>query len=55
MYKWFSDSNLGTHYHPDNADTMTDIAANDLGGLLGGVWLAIWAHARGLGTTRLFA
>jgi hypothetical protein len=49
IYEWFSDAHLGTHYQPDNADTMTDISANDLGGLVGGLWLAAWdarAHRR---------
>ena len=43
VYEWFSDSSLGTHYQPDNSDTMTDITANAVGGLAGGVWLAAWA------------
>jgi hypothetical protein len=41
--QWFSDQNFGTHYQPNNSDTMTDIAANDVGGLVGGLWLAAWA------------
>jgi hypothetical protein len=48
IYEWFSDAHLGTHYQPDNADTMTDTTANDVGGLVGGLWLAAWAaRARG--------
>ena len=43
LYEWFSDSHLGTHYQPDNSDTMTDLAMNDIGGLVGGLWLATWA------------
>lgn len=43
IYEWFSDSHLGTHYQPDNSDTMTDISLNDAGGLVGGLWLAAWA------------
>jgi hypothetical protein len=39
IYEWFSDSHLGTTYQPDNSDTMTDITANDIGGLAGGVLL----------------
>jgi hypothetical protein len=39
IYEWFSDSHLGTHFQPDNSDTMTDITANDIGGLVGGVLL----------------
>jgi hypothetical protein len=46
IYEWFSDSNLGTHYQPDNTDTMTDITANDIGGLVGGL-LLVAAAARG--------
>jgi hypothetical protein len=47
IYEWFSDAHLGTRYQPSNSDTMTDIAANDLGGLAGGLWLALWASRRG--------
>jgi hypothetical protein len=48
IYEWFGDAHLGTHYQPNNADTMTDITANDVGGLIGGLWLAAWAtRARG--------
>ena len=39
IYEWFSDSHVGTHYQPDNSDTITDITANDIGGLAGGVLL----------------
>jgi hypothetical protein len=46
IYEWFSDSNFGTDYQPDNTDTMTDMTANVVGGLAGGVWLAAWAHRR---------
>ena len=46
LYEWFADSVFGTHYQPNNADTMTDIAANDLGGLVGGLWLLGWARLR---------
>lgn len=46
VYEWFADAHFGTHYQPNNADTMTDLSANDLGGLLGGLWLAIWASSR---------
>jgi hypothetical protein len=28
IYEWPSDLHLGTHYQPNNADTMTDITAN---------------------------
>jgi hypothetical protein len=51
IYEWFSDSNLGTHYQPDNTDTMTDITANDLGGLAGGL-LLVAAAAGGWRPTR---
>lgn len=44
IYEWFCDVHFGTHFQPDNADTMTDITANDLGGLAGGLWLALWAR-----------
>jgi hypothetical protein len=37
---WVSDQNFGTYYQPNNSDTMTEIAANDVGGLVGGLWLA---------------
>ena len=47
VYEWFSDSSLGTHYQPDNSDSMTDITANAVGGLAGGVWLAAWAARTG--------
>ena len=48
IYEWLSDAHLGTHYQPDNTDTMTDTLANDVGGLVGGLWLAAWAaRARG--------
>ncbi len=43
IYEWFADSSFGTHYQPDNADTMTDITANVVGGILGGIWLAAWS------------
>ena len=46
LYEWFSDSAFGTHYQPDNTDTMTDIAANDLGGLIGGALLVTAATSR---------
>ena len=50
IYEWFADAQFGTHYQPDNADTMTDTVANDVGGLFGGLWLAAWAAwARGRG------
>jgi len=39
IYEWFSDLHFGTHYQPDNFDTMTDMTANVLGGLAGGVLL----------------
>jgi hypothetical protein len=45
-YEWFSDSHLGTHYQPDNSDTMTDITANGIGGLAGGVLLVAAAGRR---------
>src|ERR671914_2505316 len=47
VYEWFSDSSLGTHYQPDASDAMTDITANAVGGLAGGVWLAAWAARAG--------
>jgi hypothetical protein len=40
IYEWTSDSHRGTHYQPDNNDTMTDTTANAIGGLAGGVLLA---------------
>ena len=47
IYEWFGDAHLGQHYQPDNTDTMTDITANAIGGLLGGLWLALWVrHSR---------
>ena len=46
IYEWTSDLHLGTHYQPDNFDTMTDITMNDLGGLVGGVCLALWSRRR---------
>ena len=46
IYECFSDSHLGTHYQPDNSDTMTDITANDIGGLVGGVLLVAAAGRR---------
>jgi hypothetical protein len=46
IYEWFSDTHLGTRYQPDNNDTMTDITANDVGGLGGGVLLAAAAGRR---------
>jgi hypothetical protein len=42
IYEWFADAHLGTRYQPDNADTMIDTTANDVGGLVGGLWLAAW-------------
>jgi hypothetical protein len=30
LYEWFADGQLGTHYQPDNSDTMTDTVATDL-------------------------
>jgi uncharacterized membrane protein YjdF len=50
IYEWFSDTHLGTHYQPDNTDTMTDITANDVGGLTGGL-LLVAAAARGFRAT----
>ena len=46
IYEWSSDSHRGTHYQPDNTDTMTDITANDLGGLAGGLLLVAAARRR---------
>ncbi len=46
LYEWFSDSNFGTNFQPNNADTMTDIAANDVGGLVGGLWLMAYSLTR---------
>lgn len=43
IYEWVSDMTRGTHYQPDNTDTMTDITANVVGGVVGGLWLAGWA------------
>jgi hypothetical protein len=43
IYEWFADAHFGTHYQPDNDDTMIDTVANDVGGLVGGLWLAAWA------------
>jgi hypothetical protein len=45
IYEWQSDIHRGTHYQPDNTDTMTDTTANAIGGLLGGLWLAAWSRA----------
>jgi hypothetical protein len=39
IYEWTSDSTRGTHYQPDNNDTMTDTTANAIGGLAGGILL----------------
>lgn len=44
IYEWFADVHFGMHYQPDNTDTMTDITANAVGGLVGGLWLAAWAR-----------
>jgi hypothetical protein len=38
IYECTSDAKLGAHYQQNNADTMTDILANDVGGLVGGLW-----------------
>ena len=46
IYEWFSDSHVGTNYQPDNNDTMTDITANDIGGLAGGVLLVAAVRRR---------
>ena len=46
IYEWSSDSHRGTHYQPNNTDTMTDITANDLGGLAGGLLLVAAARRR---------
>ena len=46
IYEWFSDLHFGTHYQPDNFDTMTDMTANVLGGLGGGVLLVAAAGRR---------
>ena len=47
IYEWFADVYFGMHYQPDNTDTMTDITANAVGGLVGGLWLAAWSrHSR---------
>ena len=47
LYEWFADAHLGMHYQPDNTDTMTDILANDLGGLAGGLLLVAAATMPG--------
>jgi hypothetical protein len=46
IYEWQSDVHRGTHFQPDNTDTMTDSTANALGGLVGGLWLVGWARSR---------
>jgi hypothetical protein len=46
LYEWYSDGHVGTHYQPDNNDTMTDIMMNDIGGLVGGVLLVAAAGRR---------
>ena len=46
IYEWVSDLHFGTHYQPDNFDTMTDMTANVLGGLAGGVLLVAAAGRR---------
>jgi hypothetical protein len=46
IYEWSSDSHLGTHYQPDNNDTMTDMTANVIGGLAGGILLVAAARRR---------
>jgi hypothetical protein len=50
IYEWSSDAHVGTHYQPDNTDTMTDITMNALGGLVGGVLLTVTAGRRRRGT-----
>jgi hypothetical protein len=47
IYEWLTDSQLGAHYQPNNADTMTDITANDVGGLVGGLLPVASAARRG--------
>jgi hypothetical protein len=46
LYEWTSDTYLGTLYQPNNADTMTDILANDVGGLVGGLLLTLSLRGR---------
>jgi hypothetical protein len=46
IYEWVSDLHFGTHYQPDNFDTMTDMTANVLGGLAGGVLLVAAGRRR---------
>jgi len=46
IYEWTSDSHRGTHYQPDNNDTMTDTTANAVGGLAGGVLLVAATRRR---------
>jgi MYXO-CTERM domain-containing protein len=46
IYEWVSDLHFGTHYQPDNFDTMTDMTANVVGGLAGGVLLVAAAGRR---------
>jgi hypothetical protein len=46
IYEWFSDLHFGTTYQPDNFDTMTDMTANVVGGLAGGVLLVAAAGRR---------
>jgi hypothetical protein len=48
IYEWLSDRYTTTTYQPSNDDTMTDMTANLLGGLLGAVVLAV-AGARASG------
>lgn len=47
LYEWLSDTYRGTHYQPDNDDTMTDTAANAVGGLIGGIAVLAWSLRRG--------
>ena len=42
IYEWVSDMTRGTHFQPNNTDTITDITGN----VVGGLWLAGWADWR---------
>ena len=44
IYEWISDAKFATTFQPGNSDTMTDTAANAVGGIIGGLCLVAAAH-----------
>ena len=46
IYEWVVDHWFGQHLFIGETDTITDLADGFLGGIIGGLFLALWAEAR---------